>query len=211
MIECQRHNMILPLQALREAKDKGEPFVLISSDIVFDRSVNRVYYETSSPNTACQAGKMLAETEKHVLGYDQGKVFRAQDLMSRVLPFFDVYMGHPSRYCSVADETVHLLSDMTLELVIRVFAERFDVPNLIHCAGGWPFDLSLICYSLVPDSTFDMNGTPETFVYRGSRGYLRSKFFSSAEYIAFHNHIMGLNRHLVEKELNERGKCRQER
>jgi len=209
--ECQFRNMVMPLQQLRAARAEGEPFILISSDIVFDRMQDRVYYERDTPNATSQAGRLLIETEKYVLEYEKGRVYRAQDLISRVMPFLQPYLDSPERFSTIQDEYVHLLAEETVRLLVSMFHDREGVPKLLHFSGGFPFHLPFVCFSMRPNSTFTIGNTPEAFRCFGYKGYLMSSFFNIPRYISLYNHTMRLNRNKVAAMLNDLGATKEER
>jgi hypothetical protein len=111
-----------PLESLHSCKQDGEPFVLLSHDIVFDVSQERIVDEGSFVNPVCEAGKMLEVAEAAVLNYESGYVLRVGDRLEDILDVFDTLESCPRRFSNriihpVCRECVDYLAETLPTLV----------------------------------------------------------------------------------------------
>jgi len=86
--EAEQLNLLRPSKSLEVAKRNGKDFVLISSPLLFDRTIEMVYTESSIPTCHLPWATFLRKMEEKVLEYDKGYVFRLQDPVNDLRPYF---------------------------------------------------------------------------------------------------------------------------
>lgn len=177
---AEKENFRDIVEGLSKAKENGQSFFLISSSIVFDRAIQERYTESSVPNSNSISAKFLVEAEKQVMQYQNGFVYRVQDLMSRLYLLFEKmrnYNGTPTIPRSIlrplsSELYAYLLNDALIGKTL------FEDKKLIHFAVPSPIDLELIWFSLRGGAPFECNDE-STFEIDKYKGFLESEFILS--------------------------------
>ena len=179
-VVAEKENFKDIIESFSEAKKNGQSFFLMSSSIVFDRSIRKKYTESTTPNSKKLAAKFLIEAEKQVLQYENGFVFRVQDLIGKLYPLFEKmrnYNGTPifskNRFFLLSSEFYTYLLNEAL-----IGKSVFDNQKLIHFAVPSPVDIELLWFSIRGTAPFvcDDNGT---FGLDKNEGFLESEILSS--------------------------------
>jgi hypothetical protein len=193
---AEKQNFLDIVKELLEAKKNNDFFVLVSSSIVFDRSLDRVYCETNEPNANTVSARFLAQVEKMVVGYEYGYVVRTQDLFSSLAPVFnqmlkftDPVFPNESFY-PLSDEVAKNLTDFTV----------FDGSSKItHICSNAAFDLHLLWFMLSQQNSLISDDKCSLHAYKGR---LTSTFLSDKP---FYKDIMRRNKNTVTKSIFEIG------
>jgi hypothetical protein len=173
----EQRNLLDIVESLNEAKSKEEPFILISSSRVFDRSLPLVYKEDSAPNATDSCGKFLIEAEKSVLSYDLGYVYRFQDVFKDNSS--DLERLSNEVFPSFASEEALCL--LYLNFSYKTVLELMRLPHkLVHACSPYPFDMSSIWTIVGNGSSCSLDEPP--FSLRGYVGHLDSDNLKDSEF-----------------------------
>lgn len=172
---AEQRNFVLIVEKLSQAKKNNQSFYLISSSIVFDRKIPKIYTEDSVPNSKFKVAKFLIEAEKKVLDYPKGNVFRVQDLITNFIPLFEKivsYEGEPV----FSNEKLHFLSKVYCDFLInKGLLDSFGDEKLVHFSVPTIFEPSLIWFLIRNGDYFSVDFKKPNFVIGDYQGSLFSK------------------------------------
>jgi len=179
-ILSEKKNFKSIISSLAEAKKNGQSFYLLSSSIVFDRSVKKRYTESSIPNSKSFSAKLLIEAEKQVLQYQNGFVYRIQDLMSRFFPLFEAmrdFKGVPV----IPRERLFFLSDDFYAYLLNdalIGKSLFQDDKIIHLSVPNSLEFEFIWFVIRKEDPFDCDEN-SSFDISKNDGYIESEKLSS--------------------------------
>lgn len=161
LTECEIRNVKEPFSLLEKAKVDQEPFILMSSDIVFDMSADTSYTERSRTNAVSEAGKMLAITEKAVATYENGIVFRVQHTMDEVTKAVLGFVGSGS--ISMKEQSIRPVAAESVAALGELFVHDQSRWNrrIVHVVVGEVYSVAGMIYGLMREgSVMELAGDP---------------------------------------------------
>jgi hypothetical protein len=136
---ASRRNFLDILSSLRDSRNAGEKFILLSSSSVFDLSLGNSYCESDYPNGPDKVMSFLAEAERRVLDYPEGYVFRVHGRMfeydSTAVAMRD-FEGVPC----LRSESICPLSNEAYEFLVWHYSENAGSRKLIHLSSPSPVE-----------------------------------------------------------------------
>lgn len=161
------------MSSLEKAKSGSRSFFLVSSSIVFDRTINREYTEGSKPNGLTPSALFLIEAEKKVMEYPMGYVYRKQDLFGDVRSLIDsllCFKGEPI-FCN---ESLRLMSqEVYNDLLGYAVTQSFGQHRLIHLAIPTKYPIHEMWFYL-RGGKFSISETNPNFTFRKNFGFMSS-------------------------------------
>jgi len=189
-------NYLKIIKELNFCKENKEEFILISSDIVFDRSLNKVYSEDSETNCINIDGKFLCQSEKLVLNYEKGYVIRVQDnfdlyrdLIKKMICHNCIPIFNGSKF--------YFMSNRLINFYIHTICKNLYY-KIYHLSSNLFFEDSFLWF-ILKNSIFEKDKSFSTFSYN-QYGCLSSR-------ITNNNSILLIDYNYIKKNIEEIKKC----
>ena len=193
--EAEKLNLLNPSLGLEKAKQESDSFILLSSPLLFDRSVGNVYTESSAPTCSLPWAIFLQKMEEKVLAYEHGYVFRVQD------PFEDLCQSLYKMAALGGEITIPSGAISPLSYDAFCYLKRFcltDGIHLVHFATGITFDWASICYALRPELPFLVDDENVTVPVPSFLGFLQSDVLKK---MYFYEGMVRENKNIIIEEI----------
>lgn len=185
------------ISELEKAKISSEPFFFISSSRVFNRKIDRKYHEGSVPNGTDPSSLFLIQTEKKILEYENGYVFRKQDVFSEIKPFICKIIAFESQpiFCN---ESLRLLSDsLYKDLLKYAIQNTFGNHKIFHIAMPTEYELHEVWFRIT-EKPFTIDNKKANFCFEKNVGFIYSEILSK---LNFYHKIISRNKEDIIKAL----------
>jgi dTDP-4-dehydrorhamnose reductase len=188
---CEKNNLLSIIEALRAAKEQNDYFVLTSSSEVFDRSLDKEYLESHTPNSKMMAAKFLIEAEKYVLQYNYGFVMRVQDRFSSLTPLFDK-MVNCQKPPVVKNDHLWIIMDENVTMLTQAVLFNGD-DRLVHICSNKSLSSAMIWYLLREDNCI-IDDEVKDPVITANKGRIGSHILGK---LSFYKDFMKINEKMV--------------
>jgi hypothetical protein len=174
--KIERINFLQVVKYIKLAKDLSDPLLFVSSSKVFDRSVDQLYDEDTKPNPTDICGKFISESEKRVLDYEHGYVYRIQDSISDHIEDFKALAREQDPSFSSKESMCPIDFDLSIP---NADANSWLIGQhkITHICSPYQFDMTAMWAVLGDGGTCRLDEEP--FSFRGHVGHLFSKYYSN--------------------------------
>lgn len=180
-VKLAEESYLKAVSALEETKLSQRSFFFVSSDSVFDRTIKKEYSEGSAPNSRKPSSLFLIETEKKVIEYSKGYVYRKQDLMKDITPLIDslISLNEDPVFCQ---ETVRPISNkLYSDLIEYAMINNFGYHKIIHLAVPTEMPIYEIWFCL-KGAEFKISENNPSFVFKNYIGGISSSILKTFDF-----------------------------
>lgn len=171
---AEKKNFILISEKLAQAKKNNQSFYLVSSSIVFDRKISKIYTEKSEPNSKSKTARFLIESEKNVMKYEKGYVFRVQDLITDFIPIFEKMISYEGEPIFSNEKLYFISKGFCTFLINKGLLDNFGNERLVHFAVPTFFEPASIWFLIRKEDGFSVDTKKSNFIIGDYDGHISS-------------------------------------